>query len=85
VVAQTPDASPIQSPDNEPVVPAAPVGKATVFFTSDINPMGLMAVYQALGVTPTGKVGVKITTGEPPNSNYFVLPAVVPVIQVSGL
>jgi uncharacterized Fe-S center protein len=35
------------------------------------GPDGLMAVYEALNWTPTGEVAVKITTGEPPNSNYL--------------
>lgn len=30
-----------------------------------------MAVYKALGWTPTGKVAVKLSTGEPPASNYL--------------
>jgi uncharacterized Fe-S center protein len=42
-----------------------------VYFTSDISPAGLMAVYNALGQQPNGRVAVKITTGEPPNSNYL--------------
>ena len=42
-----------------------------VYFTSDISPEGLMAVYEALGVELTGKVAVKISTGEPPASNYL--------------
>jgi uncharacterized Fe-S center protein len=39
--------------------------------TTDISPAGLMAAYRALGQTPTGTVAVKISTGEPPNSNYL--------------
>jgi uncharacterized Fe-S center protein len=48
-----------------------------VYFTSDISPAGLMAVYDALGQRPgnasivSGKVAVKITTGESPNSNHL--------------
>jgi uncharacterized Fe-S center protein len=59
------------------VVPAAPAGKATVYFTADISPAGLMAVYNALERKPdsatiaSGKVAVKMSTGEPPNSNYL--------------
>ena len=30
-----------------------------------------MAVYEALGWTPTGRVAVKLSTGEPPASNYL--------------
>ena len=42
-----------------------------VYFTSDISPEGLLAVYEALGWEPTGKVAVKLSTGEPPASNYL--------------
>ncbi len=42
-----------------------------VFYTSEISPESLVRVYNALEWTPTGKVGVKISTGEPPNSNYL--------------
>jgi uncharacterized Fe-S center protein len=50
---------------------------AKVYFTGDISPAGLMAVYNALGQKPdsasiaSGRVAVKISTGEPPNSNYL--------------
>ncbi|MCH5188870.1 MAG: DUF362 domain-containing protein [Oscillospiraceae bacterium] len=42
-----------------------------VYFTSDISPEGLMSVYEALGVSLSGKVAVKVSTGEPPASNYL--------------
>ena len=42
-----------------------------VFMTADISPEGLMAVYKALDRTPDGKVAVKLSTGEPPDSNYL--------------
>ena len=44
---------------------------SAVYFTSDISPDGLMEIYRALGWTPTGKVAVKLSTGEPPASNYL--------------
>lgn len=43
----------------------------TVYFTTDLSPEGLMAVYEALGVNPEGNIAIKVTTGEPPNSNYL--------------
>jgi len=46
-------------------------GPPKVYFTADISPAGLMAVYTALGQRPGGRVAVKISTGEPPNSNYL--------------
>lgn len=44
---------------------------STVYFTSDISPEGIMAVYEALDWHPTGKVAAKLSTGEPPASNYL--------------
>ena len=41
---------------------------AAVYFTGDISPVGLMAVYEALGLEASGKVSVKISTGEPGNT-----------------
>ena len=49
----------------------APQSTPAVYMTKDISSVGLMAVYKALGAKPVGKVAVKISTGEPPNSNYL--------------
>jgi uncharacterized Fe-S center protein len=46
-------------------------GPANVYFTGDISPEGLMAVYEALGLEASGKVAVKISTGEPGNNHYL--------------
>ncbi len=35
-----------------------------VYMTTDISPEGLMAIYNALGRTPEGKVAIKLNTGE---------------------
>ena len=45
--------------------------KPVVYFTDDISPEGLVAVYEALGWKPAGPVAVKLSTGEPPYSNYL--------------
>ena len=42
-----------------------------VYFTSDITSEGLVKIYEALDWTPEGNVAVKISTGEPPASNYL--------------
>ena len=47
--------------------PSAPV----VYFTKDISPEGLVRAYKALGWTPQGKVGVKISTGESAKTNHL--------------
>ncbi len=46
-------------------------GAAAVYFTADITPEGLQAVYDVLEWSPTGSLAVKVTTGEPPSSNYL--------------
>ncbi|MBQ9897470.1 MAG: DUF362 domain-containing protein [Synergistaceae bacterium] len=45
--------------------------KADVFFTKDISPAGLMAIYEKLGREATGKVAVKLSTGEAGNNHYL--------------
>ena len=45
--------------------------KPVVYFTDDISPDGLVAVFEALNWKPTGPVAVKLSTGEPPDSNYL--------------
>ncbi|MBR3166692.1 MAG: DUF362 domain-containing protein [Lachnospiraceae bacterium] len=49
----------------------SPTDAPVVYFTSDISPEGLVAVYRALKWAPSGKVAVKLSTGEPPYSNYL--------------
>lgn len=48
-----------------------PVTKATVYFTSEITPESLVKIYKALGKEATGKVAVKISTGESAHSNHL--------------
>ncbi len=52
-------------------VPVSDMTGSVVYMTTDISPEGLMAVYEALGWTPSGTVAVKLSTGEPPASNYL--------------
>lgn len=42
-----------------------------VYFIREINAENLVKVYDALNWTAKGKVGVKMSTGEPPASNYL--------------
>ena len=79
---QTPEST---SPSNSPEQPSeseessAPENQAgtdsdgtpVVYFTSDISAEGMLAIYNALDWTPTGRVAVKLSTGEPPASNYL--------------
>ena len=48
--------------------PAAP---ATVYFTSEITPEALVAIFEQLGVSPEGNVAVKISTGESEQSHML--------------
>lgn len=41
-----------------------------VYMTTEISPEGLLAAYGALGASPSGKIAVKLSTGEP-GSNYL--------------
>lgn len=45
--------------------------KSVVYFTKEITPESLIRVYEKLGVNLSGKVGVKISTGEPGGHNYL--------------
>ncbi len=42
-----------------------------VYYTSEISSESLMKIYEALEWSPTGNVAVKLSTGEPPSSNYL--------------
>lgn len=53
--------------------PKASGGSSLVYMTKDISPKGLEAVYEALGRKATGKVAVKLSTGEP-GGNYYLSP-----------
>ena len=61
----------VESPEVENEVTQLPKETPKVYMTTDISPEGLMAVYEAMGWTPEGKVAVKLSTGEPPSSNYL--------------
>ena len=52
------------------VIPAA-TDIPVVYFTADISPAGILAVYEALGLEANGKVAIKIHTGEPGNHNFL--------------
>lgn len=70
--------SPVPAVTREPQTDADPIAEPTpddgtpiVFFTSDISAAGLVKIYEALKWQPSGAVAVKISTGEPPASNYL--------------
>lgn len=45
--------------------------KPRVYLTSEISPRGLMRVYEALGRQASGRVAVKVSTGEAGNTHYL--------------
>lgn len=45
--------------------------KAKVYFTKEITNKSLVTIYEKLGVELKGKVGVKISTGEPGGHNFL--------------
>lgn len=45
--------------------------QSKVYFTKDITPEALVKIYEKLGVKATGRVAVKISTGEPGNTHYL--------------
>ncbi|MBE6121435.1 MAG: DUF362 domain-containing protein [Erysipelotrichaceae bacterium] len=54
-----------------PASAEAETDAAAVYFTSDISAEGLVRLYDRLGWQPSGNTAVKISTGEPPASNYL--------------
>ena len=45
--------------------------KSKVYFIKEINSENLIKIYDALGVDLSGKIGVKISTGEPGGHNFL--------------
>lgn len=56
---------------SNPVQENTPSENPVVYMTTDISPEGLMAVYEALNWEIGENVAVKLSTGEPPASNYL--------------
>jgi uncharacterized Fe-S center protein len=72
-------AQPLQEKSLTQDSPAAQIdqaGASAVFMTDKITPEGLMAVYEALELKASGKVAVKISTGEPGNT-HFLAPSLI--------
>ncbi len=65
--------------EQEPTDNSLPI----VYMTSDISSDGLMAVYEALGADPEGKIAVKLSTGEP-GSNYLRTDLIGELVQSLG-
>lgn len=58
---------------------------ANVYITRVINSESLQKIYHALGVTASGRVGVKISTGEPGGHNFLSAELIAPLVkEVNG-
>ena len=55
--------------------------KSKVYFTKEITPDGLTKIYEALGVELTGKVGVKVSTGEAGSKGYLKADLIGPFVE----
>lgn len=55
--------------------------KATVYMTKDLSSTGLMKIYNALKWQPTGKVAVKLSTGEAGNTHYLAPDLIKELVQ----
>ena len=72
--AATPDSA-VSMPSPTPTASASAAPESTsaapvVYMTTDISADGLVAVYEALNAAPSGRIAVKLSTGEP-GSNYL--------------
>ncbi|MDR2842086.1 MAG: DUF362 domain-containing protein [Spirochaetaceae bacterium] len=78
VQAQTIHSEPVISGADKSVLEDEPkaTGTAKVYMTRDISPAGLAALYNALERKVSGKVAVKISTGEP-GGHHFLDPALI--------
>jgi len=59
------------APADGETAPHADGTSPAVYMTTNISPAGMMAVYEALGLAASGRVAVKIHTGEPGNPHYL--------------
>lgn len=55
-----------------------------VYFTSEISSEALLKVYDKLGRKATGKVAVKVSTGEPGGHNFLNPKMIAPLVQKVG-
>ena len=55
--------------------------KSKVYFIKNINSENLVKIYEALGVELTGKVGVKVSTGERGSKGYLKADLIAPLVK----
>ena len=54
---------------------------STVYFTTEITPESLVKIYEAVGRPATGRVAIKISTGEMGGNNYLKPELIAPLVQ----
>lgn len=69
--SKQPDSVSMQDKDKDTSSKPVVSDDSIVYMTSEISPESLLKVYESLAWSPTGKVAVKLSTGEPPASNYL--------------
>ncbi|MBD5225303.1 MAG: DUF362 domain-containing protein [Bacteroidales bacterium] len=57
---------------------------ATVYMTKEISPEAIIKLYKALGREATGKVAVKISTGEPGGHNFLQPSLIADFVELTG-
>ncbi len=57
------------------------MSKSKVYFTKDITPENLIKIYDAIGVELTGRVGVKVSTGERGSKGYLKKELIAPLVK----
>ena len=55
--------------------------KAVVYFTKELTPKGLLRIYQAMGADLSGRIAVKISTGEPGGHNFLSTSLIAPLVK----
>ena len=74
---ETPEPQAVQETGSE-IIASDP---STVYFTSEITSDSLVRIYEQLAWEPAGNVAVKISTGEPPASNYLKPELIADLVQ----
>ena len=55
--------------------------KSTVYFIKDITPENVVKIYEKLGKELTGKVAIKVHSGEKGNQNYLHPEFMRPIVE----
>ena len=67
---------------NQPADVTTPAETASVvYFTTEITPESLVKIYEAVGRPATGRVAIKISTGEMGGNNYLKPELIAPLVQ----